>query len=49
MINAPKMLSVDDATKRYEPTLDIIREGKEINRMLEQPNTLSAYNRPVKK
>ena len=32
------MLSVDDATKRYEPTLDIIREGKEINRMLEQPN-----------
>ena len=48
MINAPKMLSVD-VTKRYEPTLDIIREGKEINRMLEQPNTLSAYNRPVKK
>lgn len=38
VINAPKMLSVDDATKRYEPTLDIIREGKEINRMLEQPN-----------
>ena len=36
VIQFPTLLAVDASSKKYEPTLDIVRQEKEIERMMEQ-------------